>query len=172
VTVDLNIQNVASAMADLMTAENGIGLSANQVGLPFRMFVIKWQEEALCLVNPAVRAYGKTKEVAEGCLSLPDVVAKVKRRDKCRVTAWDLNGDDIDEEISGDLARVVQHEMDHLNGVLFIDRLTDLQRTAAPLRTHLTAAQAAWAKYPKEFDQETFNELANDYCSITVSNRD
>lgn len=154
---------------ETMKAEQGVGLSANQVGLPVRMMVISWQGNELCLVNPVVKGFGKTKTQQEGCLSFPDIFVDVKRASKCRVQAWDLFGDDIDEEVSGDLARIVQHEMDHLDGVLFIDRLSEFQLKTSPLKHHLAAMEHAWNAYGQHrgFPADAFNEILKEYCGVS-----
>ncbi len=166
--VDANVRKCADEMLEVMQAEKGIGLSSNQVGLPLRMFVINWQETELCLINPVVKPFGKTKAKEEGCLSFPDVFVQIKRRATCHVTAYDLYGDDIDEDISGDLARVVMHEMDHLDGMLFIDRLTELQRRYSQLGSHLAAMEKSWLTYgsKREFPADDFNEILYEYCDV------
>lgn len=164
--VDVNIKRVASAMCDVMKAENGVGLSANQVGLPFRLFVLRWHDSDLCLINPVLTMYGKLVEKCEGCLSFPDVFLPIKRRSKIRFQAWDLNGNDIDEEVDRDLARVVQHEVDHLDGTLFIDRISEVTRNARPLTSHLAGLEKAWRDFPKPFPVDQFRELQYEYCGI------
>lgn len=90
VTNDVRI--CASQMIELMKEENGVGLSATQVGLPFRMFVIEWEGSELCFVNPIIKPFGKRKVKEEGCLSFPDVFLKVNRPANCSFNAWDLHG--------------------------------------------------------------------------------
>lgn len=156
---------------EVMAQEDGIGLSANQVGLPVRMVVLNWQGSGICLVNPTIRAYGKRKRKMEGCLSFPDIFVEVNRPAKCHVKAWDLYGDEIDEEVTGDLATVVQHEMDHLDGTLFIDRLSEFQRKAAMdgnLEAHLRAMEHAWEQYgcKRPFPADAFNGILKEYCGV------
>lgn len=165
-TVDSNIHRCAAEMLETMRAERGVGLSANQVGLPFRMFVAEWEGSEICLLNPVVIPAGKRKSKKEGCLSFPDVYVEVTRPAKCRVKGWALNGDDVDEEINGDLARIVQHENDHLDGMLFIDRLSETQRNARPLVHHLGAMERAWKQYPKEFPADAFKDILREYCGV------
>lgn len=153
-------------MVKVMHDEKGIGLSANQVGLPFRMIVLIWEDNPICLVNPVVRSYGKRKSKQEGCLSFPDIYIDIKRPSKCHITAWTLDGDDIDEEIDGDLARIVQHETDHLDGVLFIDRVSETVRKSRPLSQHLAAMEQAWLQYPKDFPADAFRDILHDYCNF------
>lgn len=166
--VDKNILRCAQAMIDVMKVENGVGLSANQVGLPFSMFVILWQESELCLVNPTIQAYGPTIEQKEGCLSFPGIALKIKRHAKCHIHAYDLHGNDIEEEADGLLGRVVQHEMDHLEGRLFIDRMSKESLKFPPLRTQLADMTVAWKNYPKPFPITAFKKLQRDYCGVNV----
>lgn len=164
--VDGKIKHFAQLMVEVMQSERGIGLSANQVGLPFSMFVVHWHGKNMCFINPTIKPYGKMKTKDEGCLSFPDMVLGVPRRSKCRFTAWDLNGDDIDEEVNNDLCRVLQHEIDHLEGILFIDRLSDMQRKSRTVAPHVRAMKAAWKRCPKGFPTDAFNKLLYDYCDV------
>jgi peptide deformylase len=172
--VNDDIRRCAEEMLAIMRSENGIGLSANQVGLPLRMFVMEWQGAELCLINPVVRSFGKTKSKQEGCLSFPDVLIEVKRKSQCHVTGFDLYGGDIDEDVDGDLARLVLHETDHLDGILFIDRLTEMQRKTQPLASHLRAMDAAWERHgsKRNFPMGPFNEILYDYCGVERPNVD
>ena len=122
-------------MFDLMYEANGIGLAANQVGLPLRLFVInlagkRGDGEELVFLNPVVSRPKGTSSAEEGCLSLPGVYGDVVRPKQVTVDAYDLQGRQFQGEIDGLLARCVQHELDHLDGVLFIDRLTESGKQA------------------------------------------
>ena len=122
-------------MFDLMYEANGIGLAANQVGLPLRLFVInlagkRGDGEELVFLNPVVSRPKGTSSAEEGCLSLPGVYGEVVRPKQVTVDAYDLQGRQFQGEIDGLLARCVQHELDHLDGVLFIDRLTESGKQA------------------------------------------
>jgi peptide deformylase len=126
--VDPMISEVARRMLDLMYAHRGVGLAANQVDLPFRMFVANpsgdpEQGPERVFINPVIERPKGSEAGEEGCLSLPGVQARVKRSKSLRLLAYDLTGNPIDEQLEGYMARIVQHELDHLNGVLFIDRL-------------------------------------------------
>jgi peptide deformylase len=127
--VDGDLKNSVRAMFDLMYEQKGIGLAANQVDLPYRFFIInpegdpeKGQE--FVFLNPVIEKRQGTVEAEEGCLSFPEIYAPVKRSAKVTVSAYNLAGEAVTSELSGLLARAVQHEYDHLDGVLFIDRLT------------------------------------------------
>jgi peptide deformylase len=112
----------------------GIGLAATQLGTLHRLLVYRVQHESpiVALVNPVIEWRGKEGEIAdEGCLSLPGVLVEVERPIHIRVSAKDENGDDIEIEAAGLEARVIQHEIDHLDGVLILDRTTREQRRDA-----------------------------------------
>ena len=116
-------------MFELMYEANGVGLAANQVDLPFRLFVAnlaatKGEGEELVFINPVVSLPRGNEEKEEGCLSLPGVYAPVKRPEKIHFSAYSLKGEEMSGDVDGLLARVIQHETDHLDGVLFIDRLS------------------------------------------------
>jgi len=112
-----------------MYADRGIGLAANQVDLPYRLFVMnltadpREKSEELLLLNPVIVRRSGMAEAEEGCLSLPGIFAPVRRPEKVVVSAYSLAGEELSYELSGLAARAVQHEADHLDGVLFIDRL-------------------------------------------------
>lgn len=113
-------------MIDTMHAENGVGLAANQVGVSQQIFVASADQvkgrEIVC-VNPVItHSEGLIREF-EGCLSIPEFYEPVKRARQVRVLAQDLEGRRIELEAEGLLARIFQHEIDHLNGILFVDRL-------------------------------------------------
>ncbi|MBX9791429.1 MAG: peptide deformylase [Pirellulales bacterium] len=132
--VDAELRGIVQEMLALMYAAQGIGLAANQVDLPYRMFVLNVTGEAsqseaeMVFLNPVITARKGMEEAEEGCLSLPGVFGQVKRPDKISVTFYDLEGQARDLELSGLAARAVQHEVDHLDGTLFIDRLTPTGR--------------------------------------------
>jgi peptide deformylase len=129
--VDAELREIAREMLQLMYAAHGIGLAANQVDLPLKMFVMNLagkvgEGEELVLVNPVVTRPKGSDEAEEGCLSLPGLYAQVKRPKSIHLHAYTLSGQEIDTELSGLAARCVQHEVDHLEGVLFIDRIPPL----------------------------------------------
>jgi peptide deformylase len=132
-------------MGLLMGDALGVGLAATQVGVLHRVLVYRVQHEAAiaALVNPEVEWSGKELEtMEEGCLSLPRVLVEVERPVHVRVRALDERGDPLTIEASGLEARVIQHEIDHLDGVLILDRTTREQRKEA-IRTLREAQQAA-----------------------------
>ena len=130
---DKGLSQLASDMIETMQVYNGIGLAGNQVNILLRIFVIELSliDENLspkAYVNPKILASEGTDIVEEGCLSIPSVNADVERATKIKVEYQTLSGEIVRETIEGLHARVFQHELDHLNGVLFIDRISQIQR--------------------------------------------
>ena len=132
--VDEAVRRLMDDMLETMYAAPGIGLAAPQVGVAKRVIVVdvSKDEEArrpVCLANPEI--VGRSEELAsceEGCLSVPDNFGEVERPARVRVRYLDREGAEREEEFEGLLATCVQHEMDHLDGVLFIDHLSLLKR--------------------------------------------
>jgi peptide deformylase len=128
--VDAELRAIVREMFELMYAANGVGLAANQVDLPYRLFVINLKsdpaekEEEHVFVNPVLSSRKGMIEAEEGCLSLPGLYGQVKRPERVVLNAFNLEGDELTLELEGLFARAVQHEVDHLDGVLFIDRLS------------------------------------------------
>lgn len=126
-------------MFDTMYAANGIGLAAIQIGVPKRVLVMDLQEEEdedgkpirnpRVFINPEILDPADERSLYnEGCLSVPDQYAEVERPTTCRVTWLDADGQAHDELFDGLLATCIQHEMDHLNGIVFLDHLSRLKR--------------------------------------------
>ena len=137
--VDDDLRALIADMFETMYAAPGIGLAAIQVGVPKRVLVIDLQEPAEeggepvrqphVFINPEIVEHSEQEvPYTEGCLSVPDQYAEVDRPDRIRARWLDENGKQRDETIEGLLAVCLQHEMDHLNGVLFIDHLSRLKR--------------------------------------------
>ena len=135
--VDDTLRRFADDMLETMYDAPGIGLAAIQVGEPLRMLVIDIAKEdepraPHVFINPTIVARGGEASVyEEGCLSIPDYYAEVERPARIRARWQDLDGKQHDEEIDGMLATCLQHEMDHLEGILFIDHLSRLKRSMA-----------------------------------------
>jgi peptide deformylase len=128
--VNDRIKDIVREMFELMYEAKGVGLAANQVDLPFRLFIANLaaapdEGEEMVFINPVIERPKGNSEKEEGCLSLPGIYAQVRRPERVTVSAYDLSGNEINREIDGILARVVQHETDHLDGVLFVDRLSE-----------------------------------------------
>lgn len=129
--VDAEIRQLISDLLETMYSASGIGLAATQVDRHLRVLVIDISDarnEPWCLVNPEiVERQGKTSS-DEGCLSVPEYYDAVERADRIRVRALDRDGKAIEFEADGLLAICVQHEMDHLDGKLFVDYLSEMKR--------------------------------------------
>jgi peptide deformylase len=127
--VDTELRQIVRQMFDLMYAAEGVGLAANQVDLPMRFFVVNLDAEAgkgeeLVFINPVVSQTKGSEESEEGCLSLPGLYGNVVRPKQVMVNAYNLAGEEIKMKVTGLFSRVIQHELDHLNGVLFPDRMS------------------------------------------------
>jgi len=121
------------AMTATMFEKDGIGLAAPQIGKSIRLIVIAHKEGPLALINPELFHLSFSKESAEeGCLSIPGVAGIVKRHKRLDFRALDKNGKKIEGAAEGLFARVLQHEIDHLNGVLFIDRSKEITHGKIP----------------------------------------
>ncbi len=128
--VDAELRETVRTMFDLMYEARGVGLAANQVDLPVRLFIVNLEAEPgkgeeLVFLNPVLSRPKGQVEMEEGCLSLPGLYARVRRPERIHISAFNLAGQEIEADLDGMMARVVQHEVDHLDGVLFIDRLTE-----------------------------------------------
>ena len=131
--IDGELVTLSEDMVETTLAAPGIGLAANQIGIPWRIFVVNMgfeteNDNLITLINPEITAIEGSELGEEGCLSIPDVVAKVNRATQVELKAVDLNGKDVRYEAKGFLARAIQHEMDHLNGILFWDSLGKIKR--------------------------------------------
>ncbi|MEI6071993.1 MAG: peptide deformylase [Verrucomicrobiae bacterium] len=147
---DAKIRGLAADMVETMRAAEGVGLAAQQVGIPLQMFVIdvphmKDRPSAmriagkpadfaalmpLILLNPAIDPFGRIRLESEGCLSFPGLRGEILRPFSVRIRARTLEDADIEFEADGLLARAIQHEFDHLQGILFIDRMSEDERQA------------------------------------------
>ena len=131
--IDGELVTLAENMVETTLAAPGVGLAANQIGLPWRLFVVNIgvetdKDNLVTVVNPEITAMEGSELGEEGCLSIPDVIAEVKRASQIEIKGYDLDGNEIRYEAEGYLARAFQHEMDHLNGVLFWDKLGKMKR--------------------------------------------
>ena len=160
-TVTPEIKKLIADMFETMHVNHGVGLAAQQVGRPLQLTVIdvrevkdrpSWLEldgqpadvtehMPLALINPEVKPTGEPVAGSEGCLSFPEIYAEITRPESVVVKALNGKGKQIEFGCGGLLARVIQHEMDHLNGILFIDRMTKI--TKEELQPQLDALQAA-----------------------------
>jgi len=152
--IDDRIRELAANMVETMHAANGVGLAAQQVGEALQLTVldISAVEDRpstlklngqdvdpkaampLILINPEIELLGETEVGVEGCLSFPEITGDIERAKSVMVRAQNLEGGTIEIEASGFLARAIQHEGDHLNGVLFIDRMNSAAKAALSSR--------------------------------------
>jgi peptide deformylase len=135
--INEKVRTQARKMLDLMYEAKGLGLASNQVALPYQLLVInptadptKTEEEKI-LVNPVITERKGTMEGEEGCLSFPNLYAKVRRAKTIRARAYNLKGELVDVAASDLPSRLIQHEVDHLHGILFIDKLGPIARLSA-----------------------------------------
>jgi peptide deformylase len=130
-TVDESVRRLVDDMLETMYAAPGVGLAANQVNIQKRVIVMDVSEEKnapLVLVNPELLEKQGSEEMDEGCLSVPGIFEKVTRAEKVRVRALDREGNRFELDAEGLLSVCIQHEMDHLEGKLFVDYLSPLKR--------------------------------------------
>lgn len=128
------VREVVREMFSLMYAHRGIGLAANQVGLPWQLFVLnltgdpEQKDEEYVFINPEIVKRKGSEEGEEGCLSLPKLYGDIRRAAQIIVQAYDLDGQGFEMTLDELGARCFQHELDHLEGTLFVDRMSDSKR--------------------------------------------
>ena len=126
--VDAAVRQFIDDLFETMEVAKGVGLAANQVGVARRIAVVAVEGERLALVNPVIlSAAGRARE-EEGCLSVPDLYGMVERPERIVLEATGSEGERYRREAGGLLARAIQHEIDHLDGILFLDHLSALSR--------------------------------------------
>jgi peptide deformylase len=132
--INAELRATIRRMFDLMYEHKGIGLAANQVALPYRLFIVNvtsdpdQKDEEHVFINPEITKRKGSVEGEEGCLSFPELYGPVRRADQIVVEAFDLKGFSFEMPLTELSSRVVQHETDHLDGVLFPDRMTEAAR--------------------------------------------
>jgi peptide deformylase len=141
--VSPRIQRLAHDMLETMYPAAGIGLAAPQVGVQKRVIVVDVGEDPLVLVNSTIAAAEGEQLGLEGCLSLPDLVGEVRRAEWVTVNGLNAQGRPVRLEGEGLLARVLQHEIDHLDGILFVARIEDLTRLWKMSELSTTASKEA-----------------------------
>ena len=131
--IDRKLDQLIDDMMETMYSKQGVGLAAPQVGVPKRLIVydnveLPYGTEAMALLNPRiVETEGKCRE-EEGCLSIPELVEVVERPEWLKVTGLDREGNPVEIEAEELAARIIHHEIDHLDGVLFVDRVSSVKR--------------------------------------------
>lgn len=135
--IDNKVRAQAAEMLALMYESKGVGLAATQVALPFQMFVMNWKSDPAereaehVFINPQILERKGTVEGEEGCLSFPGLYQKVRRAKHIVVRAYNLKGDTFEQSLDDMEARIVQHETDHLHGILFIDKMGTIAKLAS-----------------------------------------
>jgi peptide deformylase len=135
--IDKKVRLQAGEMLDLMYEARGLGLASTQVALPFQLLVMnpladpQQRDFERVLINPVVLDKKGSVEGEEGCLSFPGLFQKVRRAKTATVRAYNLNGETVEEAVADLVARIVQHEIDHLHGVLFIDKMGPIAKLAS-----------------------------------------
>jgi len=128
---DSQTKELVRRMFEIMYSSGGVGLSANQIGLSLRLAVVNptgKKEDEMVLINPEIIRSEGRDVLEEGCLSCPGVKAPIARKERIVVRFVDLDGREHEEEYTGFLARIIQHELDHLDGRLIIDRMDPVAR--------------------------------------------
>ncbi len=119
------------SMAKTMLKRDGVGLAAPQIGKNIRVITVNTKDGQICMINPKITSKSIAKEWGEeGCLSVPKMFGQVRRHKKVACRFIDLGGEEVRLKAEGLLARVIQHEIDHLDGILFIDKAKDLKEAA------------------------------------------
>jgi len=146
------VRDLADKMTETMFREDGIGLAAPQVGIGKKLIVINLEDEFHIMLNPEIaEKSGEEESMDEGCLSVPGVEAPVSRSKEVVVRGKNLDGEEVELEKEGLPARVFQHEVDHVTGMLFIDRLSEAERS-------LTLRE--YRKAQEEDEEETGSQSA------------
>lgn len=129
--INADILRLVDKMIDIMLENKGVGLAAPQAGVSLRLFIISLdgsRENVKAYVNPTVTPIGELAAIDEGCLSVPGVYTKIRRYEKCEVTATDLDGSEFTDQAEGLYARVLQHEYDHIEGITIVNRMAQTAR--------------------------------------------
>src|SRR5258707_897400 len=135
--IDKNVHMRAGEMLDLMREAHGLGLAAPQVALPFQMLVVNRDTDPLMqaleevYINPVILERKGTVEGEEGCLSFPGLFQKIRRAKTVKVQAYNLKGEEVLTHVSDLPSRVLQHEIDHLHGILFIDKMGPIAKLSS-----------------------------------------
>lgn len=146
-TISASIRELAEDMIETMEVAEGIGLAAPQIAesktlLVINAGLIEEDAPAKVFINPVILAEAGSISMEEGCLSIPDIREDVIRPEMIKIKYLDLEGGQHEEECNGMLARVLQHEVDHLNGLLFVDRISQIKRKLLSKKLKAIAAQS------------------------------
>ena len=129
--VDDEMRTFIDNLFETMDAADGVGLAANQVGVTRRVAVVGVEKDRFAMINPVISSAEGRVRAEEGCLSLPGIYGEVTRPERIVLEALDRDGKPYRRELEGYVARAVQHEVDHLDGILFLDHLSPLKRRMA-----------------------------------------
>lgn len=127
-TISEDVVAIARKMGEIMYEKKGVGLAAPQIGVLKQLIVFDEGDGLVALINPVIKEVSGSDTMEEGCLCLPGISVDIERSQKVHVDAIDLNGKPVSIEADGFLARIFQHEIDHLNGVMIIDLLSKVKR--------------------------------------------
>ncbi len=131
--IDDNVRKLAEKMINIMIKNKGIGLAGPQANVGLRIFIISLdgsKEKIRVYINPTVKPVGNVETMEEGCLSVSGIFTRIKRHEKCTVTATDLEGNEFTEEADGLYARCLQHEYDHLEGITIANKMSSAAKIA------------------------------------------
>lgn len=127
--IDAGVRSLIEQMKEVITQNNGVGLAAIQVGEPTRIIICEIDDKFYTFINPEIIKFSpKTSVTEEGCLSLPNIYGEVERSEKITLKAIDFDGKKIKMKAFGLLAKVIQHEIDHIDGILFIDKAKNITK--------------------------------------------
>ena len=127
--INADVRSLIEQMKETMKQNNGVGLAAIQIGEPTRIIICEIDDKFYTFINPEIiKSFPETLVTEEGCLSLPNIYGEVERPKKISLKAINFDGKKIKIKVFGLLARVVQHEIDHLDGILFIDKAKNITK--------------------------------------------
>jgi len=152
--VDDEIRALVDSMFETMAVACGVGLAANQVGVTRRVAVINAESQTFAMINPQIVAEDGRATAEEGCLSIPEAFAEVQRPERVTLEALDEDGVPFRLEASGLVARAIQHEIDHLDGILFIDHLSPMKRQLLVTRWKKDNRGEALTRKPRPEESE------------------
>lgn len=127
--IDAGVRSLIEQMKEVIKQNNGVGLAAIQIGEPTRIIICEIDDKFYAFINPEIiKSFSETLVTEEGCLSLPNIYGEVERSKKIILKAINFDGKKIKMKAFGLLARVIQHELDHLDGILFIDKAKNITK--------------------------------------------
>jgi peptide deformylase len=168
--IDAELCDLIEQMFELMYSAKGVGLAANQVALPYRLFVInptgkrEEKDQEFVFINPQITRRNGSDDDEEGCLSLPEIYGPVTRATRIVVDAFDLNGEQFEMELEDFPARVVQHEYDHIEGIMFTDRVASV--AMAKLQPLVTDLELQFRNRQKEGTIPTDDQLKAELLAL------